>query len=129
MGVCASDHEPCFAVLASVHAAIDTMHNTSLARASDECSNTVVTPVMLVLRHAIHHAVSDAVCDVRLCLYRQVDRPSLPELTAKRHACVFSVQCGTHTHLMAASTAAEAQVGLTALGALLCRLGRCKACF
>ena len=36
--------------------------------------------------------------------------PELPAQSAKRRACVFSVQCGTHTHLMAASTAAEAQV-------------------
>lgn len=51
------------------------------------------------------------VCDtVSACLHRQIDKPELPAQSAKRRACVFSVQCGTHTHLMAASTTAEAQV-------------------
>ncbi|DBA69854.1 TPA: hypothetical protein ACH3X2_012566 [Trebouxia sp. C0005] len=41
---------------------------------------------------------------------RQIDKPELPAQSAKKRACVFSVQCGTHTHFMAASTAAEAQL-------------------
>ena len=51
-------------------------------------------------------------------LHRQVDKPELPAQSAKRRACVFSVQCGTHTHFMAASTAAEAQVRVFPLSVL-----------
>ena len=41
---------------------------------------------------------------------RQIDKTELPPQSAKRRACVFSIQCGTHTHFMAAGTAAEAEV-------------------
>ncbi|KAL3141352.1 hypothetical protein ABBQ32_004935 [Trebouxia sp. C0010 RCD-2024] len=40
---------------------------------------------------------------------RQIDRTELPPQSSKKRACVFSVQCGTHTHFMAAGTAAEAE--------------------
>ena len=42
-------------------------------------------------------------------MLRQVDKQDLGQ-SGRRHASVFSVQCGTHTHFMAAETAAEAEV-------------------
>ena len=54
----------------------------------------------------MHHGSLSCTC---MCC-RQVDKTELPPQSSKRRACVFSVQCGTHTHFMAAVTAAEAEV-------------------